>query len=134
MNKKISKISNGVNKKLLNELKEKLEKNKETIERELEKFAKKDKKVKGDWNTRFPHWDGDAGSSALEREADEVEEYTTLLPIEHGLETKLKNINLALEKIKKGKYGKCDNCGKEIAEERLKAIPEARFCLKCEKK
>jgi len=39
-----------------------------------------------------------------------------------------------LEKIKKGKYGICEKCGKKIPEERLKAFPEARFCMKCEKK
>lgn len=117
---------------LLSELKTKLEKEKANIEKSLAKFAKEDKNLKGDWDTRFPHSDSEAGSGSLEKEADEVEEYTTLLPIEHGLETKLKNINLALEKMVKGNYGKCEKCGEEIPEERLKAVPEARFCLKCE--
>lgn len=120
-------------KKILLRLKEKLEKEKETIEKELNKFAKKDEKLKGDWDTRFPHWDGDFGGSALERAANEVEEYSTLLAIEHSLETKFRNINLALEKIKKGTYGKCEKCKKEIKEKRLKITPEARFCLECEK-
>lgn len=123
-----------MDKKLLQELKEKLEKEKADIEKGLEKFADKDKKVPGDWDTRFPHWDGDSGGSSLERAADEVEEYGNLLPVEHGLEIQLRDINLALEKIEKGKYGKCEKCGKDISEERLKVYPEARFCLKCEKK
>jgi len=108
-----------------------LEKDKSSLEKELQKFAKKDEKLKGDWDTRFPHWNGDSGSSALERAADEVEEYSTLLPIEHNLELRLKDVDLALEKIKMGKYGACENCGKAIDEERLKVHPEARFCLKC---
>jgi DnaK suppressor protein len=132
MSKKTTKISNGVNKKL-QELKEKLEKEKINIEKELKRFAKKDKKLKGDWDTIFPHWDGDSGSSALERAADEVEEYSTLLPIEYSLESKLKNINLALEKIKKGNYGICEKCGQQIPLGRLKISPEARFCLKCKR-
>ena len=123
-----------MDKNLLNELKTKLEKEKENIEKELARFAKKDENLKGDWDTRFPHSDSEAGSGSLEKEADEVEEYTTLLPIEHGLETKLKNINLALEKMKRGNYGKCEKCDEEIPGERLKAVPEARFCLKCEEK
>ena len=123
-----------MNKKLLNELKTQLEKEKRTIEEELKKFAKKDEKLKGDWDTRFPKWDGsETGSAALEKAADEVEEYSTLLPIEHSLELRLKNINLALEKIEKGRYGNCEKCGKEIDEKRLKISPEARFCLKCKK-
>ncbi len=123
-----------MNKKLLNESRIQLEKEKMTIEEELKKFAKKDEKLKGDWDTRFPKWDGsETGSAALEKAADEVEEYSTLLPIEHSLELRLKNINLALEKIEKSKYGNCEKCGKEIDEKRLKISPEARFCLNCKK-
>jgi len=117
----------------IEELKKKLEKQKEDIERQLEKFATKDQKLKGDWDTRFPSFDGgESGSAALEQAADEVEEYTTLLPIEHSLEIRLKNINLALEKIKTGKYGICEKCGQKIAIERLKIYPEARLCAKCQ--
>jgi len=49
------------------------------------------------------------------------------------LELKLKNVDLALEKIKKGKYGICEKCGKEIEEKRLEVYPEARLCQKCKK-
>jgi len=121
-------------KKLLEELKKKLEEEKTKIEKELERFAEKDKKLPGDWDTRFPKWNGEAGSSALETMANEVEEYSTLLPIEYALEKRLRNINLALEKIKKEKYGICEKCGKEIDGKRLKICPEARFCFECTKK
>jgi len=122
-----------MNKKLLKELKEKLEKGKSSIEAELEKFARKDGKLKGDWDTKYPQFNGGVGSQALEDAADQVEEYVTLLPIEHNLELRLQSINSALEKIKKGKYGKCEKCKKKIAEERLKVYPEAKMCTKCEK-
>lgn len=114
-------------KKLIQELKERLEKKKIEIEKELEKFAKRDEKLKGDWDTRFPKFNG----GRLEEAADEVEEYESRLPIEHTLELKLKDVNSALEKIKKGIYGRCEKCGKEIPEERLKVYSEARFCLNC---
>lgn len=124
-----------MDKKLIQELKENLEKQRILTEQQLKGFAKKDEKLKGDWDTRFPHFDGgESGSAALEKAADEVTEYGNLLPIEHNLETSLKDINLALEKIRNGKYGICEKCGKEIPEERLKVHPEARFCLKCENK
>ena len=122
-----------MDKKLVQKLNQKLEEEKESIEKRLKTFAKKDSKIKGDWDTRFPHWDGESGSSALERAADEVEEYTTLLPLEYSLEIQLRDINSALEKIQKGKYGKCEECKKEISKERLKICPEAKFCLKCNK-
>jgi len=113
----------------IKEIKEKLEKEKVSTEEQLQVFAKKDKKLAGDWETRFPKFNG----GNLEEEADEVEEYEALLPIEFILENKLKNINLALEKIKKGEYGKCEKCEKEISRERLEVCPEARFCLKCQR-
>jgi len=122
-----------MNKKLINELKEKLEKEKVAIEEQLKKFAKKDEKLPGDWDTVFPKYNGgESGGAALEKAADEVEEYETLLSIEYTLEIKLKDINLALEKIEKRKYGICEKCGKEILIARLKVSPEARFCLKCQ--
>jgi len=120
-----------IGKRQLLQLKKKLKKEKVEIEEELKKFAKKDEKLEHDWDTRFPHFDGEAGGATLEKAADEVEEYSTLLPIEHSLELKLREINLALERIKKGKYGICENCQKPIEIERLKFSPEAKLCSKC---
>lgn len=120
-----------MNEKSLQELKSKLEKEKKSLEETLGSFAKKDKKHPGDWDTKYPKLDGGSGGSVLERAADEVEEYATRLPIEYSLETKLKNANLALEKIRKGKYGFCESCKKPISIKRLDVSPEARLCLKC---
>lgn len=100
-----------MNSKLISELKEKLENEKKTIEEQLATFAEEDPKLKGDWDTRFPNFDGN-----LEEAADEVEEYTSKLPVEFSLETSLKDINSALEKIKKDEYGKCEKCEKKIDE------------------
>ena len=125
-----------MDKKLLSELEQKLIKEKELLEKELSSFADKDKNLKGDWDTRFPYQgteqNRETGGSALEEMADEVEEYGNLLPIEYNLELKLRDINIALEKIKKGTYGICEKCGKKISIERLKAWPEARLCQKCQ--
>jgi DnaK suppressor protein len=115
---------------LIKKFKERLEKEREEIEKQLKEFAKEGK-IPEDWEAKFPHFDGESGSGALERAADEVEEYEKLRSTEQVLEVKLKNINLALEKIKKGNYGICEKCGKEIELDRLEAVPEARFCKKC---
>jgi len=122
-----------MNKKTLKELKEKLKEERESIEEDLSKFADKDKNLQGDWDTRFPRSKEEVGGSQLEAAADEVEEYEALLPIEHNLENKLQDINIALEKIKKDKYGICEECNKKISIERLKIIPQARKCKKCNK-
>ncbi|MFH1657648.1 MAG: TraR/DksA C4-type zinc finger protein [bacterium] len=117
-----------MDKKTLQEIQAKLQSDKELLEKELHKFAKKDEKLEGNWNTVYPR---EEGSQKIEEAADEVEEYENLLSIEYSFETKLKNINMALEKIEKGNYGKCEKCGKEMAAERLQACPEARTCAKC---
>lgn len=121
-----------MNKKLLEKLKEKLKKERSSLEEQLQGFAEKDKKLKGDWDTKFPRFNGDSSASGhLEEMADEVEEYESLLSVEYALETRLRDVNLALKKIKKGKYGKCEKCGKKILEARLKVNPSARTCTKC---
>lgn len=123
-----------MDKKFLETLKEKLEKEKKEIEEGLRGFAEKDEKLKGDWDSKYPaRNEGSAGSQILEEAADEVEEYVTRLPIEHSLETRLQKIDIALEKIKKGKYGKCEKCAKEISKERLEVYPASPFCNKCGK-
>src|SRR3989338_2441353 len=116
-----------MNKNLLKELKDKLEKEKTALEEQLKTFADKDSNLKGDWDSKFPKFNGEFGGAALESAADEVEEYGNRLPIEHSLETRLQNINLALEKIKQDKYGKCEKCGMAIDEKRLQVSPEARL-------
>ncbi len=40
----------------------------------------------------------------------------------------------ALQKIKKGTYGKCENCGKQIEIGRLLAMPTAQYCVSCSQK
>lgn len=113
--------------------KEKLLKTKIDIEKELEKIAKKDEKTEGDWDAKFPQFEtGESGSAALEKAADEVEEYNNRLSLEHNLELRLKDINAALQKIESGSYGKCERCQKEISTERIAIYPEAKMCSDCE--
>lgn len=118
-----------MDKKIIDQLKEKLESEKTTIEKELGSFATEDDKVKDNWNTRYPNRE----MGNMEEEADEMQEYDNMLSVEHNLETRLKDIHSALSKIEKGEYGKCEKCGKEIEEERLMANPEAKLCMGCNK-
>ena len=43
----------------------------------------------------------------------------------------LAEIDSALGRIEKGKFGECATCGDSISARRLKALPWARFCLRC---
>jgi RNA polymerase-binding transcription factor DksA len=44
---------------------------------------------------------------------------------------KVREIDLALERIAAGKYGICEICEKRIEKRRLEAVPATRFCRKC---
>ncbi|MDD5433499.1 MAG: TraR/DksA family transcriptional regulator [Candidatus Pacebacteria bacterium] len=118
-----------LNKIFLNEQKNILFEEKNKIENRLAGFAKESKIHEGEWTSNMP--DFDKGTS-LEEEADEVEEFGMRLALEQSMEGQLKAIDLALDKIKKGTYGVCDKCGKEIPQGRLKVYPQASFCQKCQ--
>lgn len=45
----------------------------------------------------------------------------------------LHEINSALEKLEEGGFGLCERCKKIISKIRLKAVPYATLCLKCQK-
>lgn len=46
----------------------------------------------------------------------------------------IKKIHASLEDIEDGVYGVCDDCGRDISIERLKARPVARHCIRCKTK
>jgi RNA polymerase-binding transcription factor DksA len=49
------------------------------------------------------------------------------------LQHRLQRVERALAKFENGTYGYCENCGKPIDFARLKALPDARFCLQCQR-
>jgi DnaK suppressor protein len=48
--------------------------------------------------------------------------------------TTLQMIDQALERIKKNTYGACEQCGTELQQKRLDAVPWARHCTACQEK
>lgn len=44
----------------------------------------------------------------------------------------LKNIDESLDRLDEGTYGICEECGSEIAEKRLQAVPFALYCVECQ--
>jgi DnaK suppressor protein len=46
----------------------------------------------------------------------------------------LRKLEEAERKLDAGTYGVCEDCGQEIPETRLSAVPFAVYCLRCEKK
>jgi len=46
----------------------------------------------------------------------------------------LKAIEVAMERLDRGEYGLCIECGDLISEKRLEAVPAAELCIKCKDK
>lgn len=63
-----------------------------------------------------------------------AEVHGRLTTIKDDLTGLSKKISVSLLKLKKGTYGKCENCGKQIEIARLEALPTATLCLSCSKK
>lgn len=111
--------------KTLAELKNALLSKKGDFENELGRFAKPTENPE-DFKTQFQEIGTD-----MDENASEIEEYSDNLALENNLEKQLRETNDALEKIEKGTYGICENCGQEIDIERLRAYPAAKTCVKC---
>lgn len=45
--------------------------------------------------------------------------------------SELQHIDEALARIEEGSFGRCARCGGAIGRHRLRAVPEARYCLVC---
>jgi DnaK suppressor protein len=66
-----------------------------------------------------------ADSSQVTAEKGEAE------ALANKLNETLAEVEHALAKFDNGTYGKCEDCGEQIAANRLEAMPEARFCMNC---
>ena len=75
-------------------------------------------------------YSGDHLSDPLDRAVlDSERSYTLRI---HDRESVLiKKIHASLEDIEDGVYGICDDCGRDISIERLKARPVAGRCIRC---
>jgi RNA polymerase-binding protein DksA len=67
----------------------------------------------------------DSATATLNREID--------YSLEENSEHVLSGINEALDRIENGTFGRCAGCGKQIAEERLEALPYATRCIECQR-
>ena len=64
---------------------------------------------------------------------DNYDQEFTLGLIENEQGT-LELINEALDRMERGEFGRCVECGEPISKPRLQAIPYARNCIRCARK
>ena len=68
----------------------------------------------------------ETASVTLDREID----YT----LEENSEHVLSAIDVALARLAEGTFGRCENCGGAIPEDRLEAVPWATLCIECKRR
>ena len=64
-------------------------------------------------------------------QAVELENGETLVALDQELSGELHRITKALARIEAGTYGQCAQCGEDIAEKRLEALPDSSLCIDC---
>jgi DnaK suppressor protein len=56
------------------------------------------------------------------------------LELSEGERERLFALDEAIRRIDEGTYGKCSSCGCAISKQRLKVMPQAELCIKCQEK
>ncbi len=113
----------------LKEIEGKLLTEKTMLEGELEKFARPNPDNPDKYEAQIE----DVGDDESET-VSEVEQYTLDLSLGETLEKSLRDVNKALDSIKKGTYGICKYCKNPIDIARLKVRPTSTACIPCKNK
>jgi DnaK suppressor protein len=67
-------------------------------------------------------------------DATEAFEQAKELALHQNAAQLLEKVNDALERLGRGTYGFCEQCGVEIDPARLQALPYATLCLRCQQR
>ena len=68
-------------------------------------------------------------NAAVDNDVREQDSHQTIEAQINDLEKRLSDIELALKKIEKGRYGICEKTNQQIPQSRLEIVPEARFLV-----
>ena len=107
------------------ELKQMLEERRREIQAEVQ-GKMRDVRAEGTWGGKM----NDVLDAVESAEAD-IQEDIEFALVQMKSET-LNKIHDALGRLEQGDYGNCFDCGEEIAEKRLRALPFAVRCKDCE--
>jgi DnaK suppressor protein len=107
------------------ELKQMLEERRREIQAEVQ-GKMRDVRSEGSWSSKQ-----NEVLDAVESSEADIQDEIEFALIQMKSET-LNKINDALARLEQGDYGNCFECGEEIAEKRLRALPFAVRCKECE--
>lgn len=77
------------------------------------------------------HHENEAVEKDFAEQATQLENDEVLNALDDEAKRELMLINKALLRIENSTFGICENCGSEISEARLKAIPYTEHCIQC---
>ena len=73
-------------------------------------------------------------NAAIDADAAEQFGHLRVSALRKTMDRTIIQVRKALTRIKIGKYGVCERCGKFIDTDRLMILPETTLCVNCEKK
>lgn len=114
----------GLDQTQLDELRGHLESDRDSLRVEIDDIANNDVQAGVQYDAEqsgYGNHEAEAGTELYEQERN--------LALERNLEQQLADVEHALDKFARGTYGICDVCGREIAPERLQAMPQAALCI-----
>jgi DnaK suppressor protein len=74
---------------------------------------------------------GQNGIQDIGDESATISNRHLLMSLSENERTKLIEVDEALDRIKDGTFGICEECGEPIGLKRLEVIPNARYCIQC---
>jgi RNA polymerase-binding transcription factor DksA len=108
------------------ELKDWLLKERQRLEDELKAFGDAGAEATPPGEVGYGNHPADYGTEVFEQEKE--------LGMRRDFEEILERINAAMERMDQGTYGICQNCGRPIDPERLKALPYVEYDIECAEK
>lgn len=85
-------------------------------------------------NTTYGRLTDDEGTQDLADKASSAYTKEFLYSLSNTDREILQQVDQALHRLNRGKYGTCVECGDELNRKRLEAVPWASHCLKCQEK
>lgn len=118
-------MSKGISKAFITSQKKKIEEEQKKILQQIETLKKDDP---------FADPDHASDNAAVDTDVREQVGHETVEAEIKDLQKRLQDLKDAAVRVQKGRYGVCEKCNNTIPQVRMELVPEARYCIDCEKK
>ena len=95
----------------------------ETLIKSLEADLGELAEEEGPDEIQFDDESSEGAAVSVERDRDQA--------LRESAMARIAEVDAALVRLDEGSYGRCEHCGRPIAQERLRALPTATLCISC---